>query len=240
MTHPKKPDQTWLEWDAEHGDGGSEGTWSKPFEQPEGSGKYYIYNSTSGETKPYTEGPYAEQTSTGQSHLAPLLDDLVNLGLVSPNVGRDYGAVEQFNNEAAASPYRKDPYTGLWVERASGKVAPEWVQKAQGDATDPYAGNREARAAAGEARAARAAAINEAMNAIDLQTMRQKAALAGAQFAAPTDTGGYFPQLGPGSPLVRSGLADPMKFTPVPYNAGIGEDQTAKDLAMIRRIAGVG
>ena len=104
---------------------------------------------------------------------------------------------------------------------------------AAGGAGDPYAGAR-------EARAARAAAIAEAMNAIDIQTLRQKAALAGAQFAAPTDTGGYFPQLGPNSPLVRSGLADPMRFTPTPYNAQVGGDQAASDLAMLRSLAGVG
>ena len=223
-------------------DTGGEGTWSKPFEFPEGSGNWYIYNSTTYETKEYTEGPYGEQSPDQPSptHLAPLLEDLANLGLI-PQQGADiYGTLESARNTVISSPYKYDQFTWLWIDRATGKVAPEWVQNRGIGGGDPYAGAANSRAERGLQEQIRQNRIQEAMNAIDLQTMRQRASLAGAQFAAPTDTGGYFPQMGPESPLVRSGLADPMKFTPTPYNANISDEQIAKDLAMIRSRAGVG
>ncbi len=214
-------------------DSGSEGTWTKPEKGPDG--KWWQYNSKTGE---YREAP-APPT-------APLIEDLQNLGLLpltndpnyyisdpnqSPNATR---FVDQYGN--IVDP-QNEPVSATEYKRLAGQFG---GGGAAGDLLDPYAGAANARAEAANARAARAAAINEAMNAIDIQTLRQKAALAGAQFAAPTDTGGYFPQFGPSSPLVRSGLVDPMKFTPVPYNANVGGDQAARDLAMIRSLAGVG
>jgi hypothetical protein len=215
-------------WEADGGGDTSTGTWSKPFEQPEGSGRYYIYNSTSGETKPYEQGPYA-----------PLEQDLRDLGLlpltsdpnyyisnpdVSPNATR---FVDQYGNIVNE---QNQPVTEAERKRLVGQFG-------DGDGGDNGAASRAERGLQEQIRQNR---IAEAMSAIDLQTMRQKASLAGAQFAAPTDTGGYFPQMGPNSPLVRSGLADPMQFTGVPYSSAVGGDQSAQDLAMIRRLAGVG
>ncbi|MCR4342018.1 MAG: hypothetical protein NUW01_19245 [Gemmatimonadaceae bacterium] len=212
------------------GDSGSgEGTWTKPERGKDG--KWYSYNSKSGEYKEVEAPP------TDASHLAPLFEDLQNLGLlpltddpnyyisnpdVSPNATR---FVDQYGNIVDQ---QAQPVTEAERKRLVGQF---------GDGGDNGAASRAERGLQEQIRQNR---INEAMNAIQLQTMRQKASLAGAQFAAPMDTGGYFPQMGPDSPIVRSGLADPMKFTPTPYNANIGDEQIAKDLAMIRSRAGVG
>lgn len=180
-----------------------------------------------------------DQLNSSQSNgaTAPLLNDLAALGLV-PNTMQTY--FEQAGSGAT------DIGPSAWSDQTAASLADTQAQIAAGGgaggvggAGNPYAGEANRRADEAAARAARAAAINEAMNAIDLQTVRQKAQLAGAQFAAPTDTGGYFPQLGPNSPIVRSGLADPMRFTPISYNPNISQDQTAKDLQMIRSLAGV-
>jgi len=220
----------------------SAGKQSKPYEQPVGSGNWFVWNSTTGEATPYVEGPYA-----------PLTKDLQDLGLLPLTTDENYyvSSPEATPNAEFSMDPRGNLIDNRYLQRSDPTGPPTSIaQGGELDATerkrvlgsmglsdaasDPYAGAR-------EARAARAAAIAEAMNAIDLQVMRQKATLAGAQFAAPTDTGGYFPQFGPNSPNVRSGLADPMRFTPVPYNANVGGDaQIAKDLAMIRRAAGVG
>ena len=249
MTHAKKLDQTWLEWNAEHGSGG-DSNWNKPEQGKDG--KWYQYNGSMPAGQQWREAP-APPT-------APLTKDLQDLGLLHLTLYPNY-----YVSSPKASPnadFSMDPRGNLIYNRYlqyQGAELPGGVRElsgiaqggeldaterkrvlgsmgltdAAGGAGDPYAGAR-------EARAARAAAIAEAMNAIDIQTLRQKAALAGAQFAAPTDTGGYFPQLGPNSPLVRSGLADPMRFTPTPYNAQVGGDQAASDLAMLRSLAGVG
>ena len=192
--------------------------------------------------------------------LAPLQQDLAELGLlpiVDPSRARVpmAAAVEYGQNTGegltqsgedlsgvygAKTPWLVDPSTGLYYDR-QGNLAPKYVQDqlsstVGGGSSDPYAGAR-------EARAARSAAIQEAMNAIDMQRLRQQATLEGAKFAVTpsmTASGGYMPGLEPNSPAVRSGLADPFKYAPTPYNAGFGEDQMAKDLQMIRRIAGVG
>jgi len=156
-------------------------------------------------------------STDGQANFAPLIEDLARLGLIPKSF-------------AQMAP----------IADAAATVAAGGGGAGGGGGGDPYAGAANARAERALAENIRQNRIQEAMNAIDLQTMRQRASLAGAQFAAPTDTGGYFSQMGPESPIVKMGLADPMKFTPTPYNANISDEQIAKDLAMIRSRAGVG
>lgn len=261
MTHPKRPDQTWLEWKAEHDEagGGTEtgGTWSLV----EGNdGKTYERNSKTGETR---LAPPQFQSADPNSGLRK---DLVDLGLVPldapdaydqqqydqakdwANMGRSAGTAEiagqqSYQETGSRSPYLTDEYGELY-ERDGTKITEAARKRLLGSASgggsgDPYAGAQNARAERAQQEQIRQNRIAEAMNAIDLQTVRQKAALAGAQFAAPTDTGGYHAGMMPTSPAVRAGLVDPLKFTPVPYNANIGDAQIAKDLAMIRGAAGV-
>jgi hypothetical protein len=96
--------------------------------------------------------------------------------------------------------------------------------------------------------------LADVYNAMDAITQRvqaaQKARLEGAQLAATPDmlTGpnaGYFPNLGPNSPLVQAGLTQPFKFQPVPLNPDAvaqqaTPEQAALDLQRIRAAAGVG
>lgn len=235
MTHPKRPDQTWLEWDAEHGEDADTG--KLQYKTDPATGQSFTFNPTTGE----------------RTVLAPLEQDLRDLGLLPLTDDPNYyvSSPETTPNAEFSVDPRGNVIDNRYLRYTDTPTGSQLSGVAKGgelDATerkrvlgalgasdgagDPYAGAR-------EARAARAAAIDEAMNAIDLTVLRQKAALAGAQFAAPTDTGGYFPQLRPSSPLVRSGLADPMRFQPTPYNANIDDAQIAKDLAMIRGAAGV-
>lgn len=118
---------------------------------------------------------------------------------------------------------------------------------------DPYAGEANARANAAAAEAVRARRIAEVQDAADAMQQRvqqaQQARLAGAQYSLTPDmtsgpNAGYFPAFGPSSPLVRTGLIDPMRFTAQSFDPERGvnqnEAQIAKDLQMIRSIAGYG
>ena len=216
-------------WDTGGDTTGAEGTWSK--EERGKDGKWYSRNSKTGEWKEVPAPP------TDASHLAPLFEDLQNLGLlpltddpnyyisnpdVSPNATR---FVDQYGNIVDQ---QAQPVTEAERKRLVGQF---------GDGGDNGAASRAERGLQEQIRQNR---IAEAMDAIQLQRMRQTASLEGAQFAVNPENGPYFPNMSPTSPLVRSGLSDPLKFQPVPYNANIGDEQMAKDLQMLRSRAGVG
>lgn len=111
------------------------------------------------------------------------------------------------------------------------------------------AGNLAARQAE-LAERAREARMQEAQAAADAAAQRQQAMmdarLAGAKYAVTPSmaASGYFPSLGPTSPLVRSGLAEPLSFQPSYFNpasvgTGPSPEQIARDLAAVRGAAGV-
>lgn len=113
-----------------------------------------------------------------------------------------------------------------------------------GDADDPYAGARDARDATRLAEQIRAQRISEAQDAIAMRRQSiqayQQAQLEGAGFSLPQGTE-YFPQLGPNSPAVRSGLADPFRVNPVAFDPSMVLDpgqQWQQDLARLRAGAG--
>jgi len=140
-----------------------------------------------------------------------------------------------------------DPNTGL-LYLPNGSIAPEWVHEnvygegGPGGTSDPYAGNRDARDQQRLNEQIRSARLGEAQNAIDNQRQRMMMRLEGSQWALPPGNNGYFPAVGPGDPLVKSGLASPQMAQPIAFNADAGSDpaQIEKDLAMIRQAAGVG
>lgn len=137
---------------------------------------------------------------------------------------------------------------GIVFDKTTGKRAPDSVQKqlsdsAGGGSGDPYAGAANARAE----RSMRMREVESAQDAIMARIkMAQDARLQGAQFSVTPSMAqsGYFPGLQPDSPLVRSGLAQPFSFQPQAFNpergANLDENKIAQDLAVIRRIAGVG
>lgn len=109
--------------------------------------------------------------------------------------------------------------------------------------SDPYAGARLAE----QIRANRMQEVLAAQNAITQRTQNALSnRLEGSKFAITPDmaASGYFPGLGPNSPVVHAGLADPFKFQPVAFNPDMGlnvnQDQLASDLARLRGAAGVG
>lgn len=89
----------------------------------------------------------------------------------------------------------------------------------------------------------RAQRIAEAQDAIQMQQERRRAYLAaqmeGAGFSLPQGTT-HFPGLGPDSPAVRSGLADPFRVSPVAYNPSMVLEQGnwQADLARLRAGSG--
>ena len=107
-----------------------------------------------------------------------------------------------------------------------------------GDSDNPYAG-------AANARAERTMRFNEAMDAIAERRQKieayQQAQLKGAGFALPPGQQ-YFPGLSPTSPLVQSGLIDPMSAQQrINFNPGMVFDagnQWQQDLARIRAGSG--
>lgn len=212
-------------WETSGGATG-EGTWTEPEQGRDG--KWYQYNSKTGEYREAKPPP-----------TAPLIEDLQRLGLVPVDVNTgevgypNESPIGRTSVEAGhAIRTYADPQTGVLYD-AKGARLPQYLQKYLGGVGgDPYAGAR-------LAETVRQNRIAEAMEALDLQTLRQKATLAGAQFAVNPENGPYFPSMSPTSPAVRAGLIDPFKYQPIGYGSNIGEDQTAKDLQMIRRLAGV-
>ena len=138
-----------------------------------------------------------------------------------------------------------DPNSGLLYTQ-DGKIAPQWVHESVygegGPGGDPYAGAANDRAERGLQEQIRQNRLQEAQDAIDNQRQRMMMRLEGAQYALPSGTQGHFPGLTPTSPLVRSGLAEPLRAQPVAFNADVGMDQgqIEQDLMRIRAAAGVG
>lgn len=192
---------------------------------------------------------------TGQADaLMPILDLLRRVGLdvpipeelltrseqqfVDPNSEEGqkaiYEAMYRYNSGRAT-------YNDLSLLRAQGLVSQSDIRRdylgdgAGGGSSDPYAGAANARAERALQETIRGNRVAEAQAAIQNIMDRQKLRLDAAQFAVPLGTQ-YAPGLTPGSPVVRSGLAEPFQLTPVPFNADAGTDpaQIAKDLAMLR------
>ena len=230
---------------------GGDGTWSKPFEEPTGSGQYWVYNSTSGEIKPFEQGPYAD---TGGS----LEDDLAAIGLtpVTTNPRRTIdtrGFGSRMGSTHDETPYATDEFGEIYYR--SGSPVTEALRKrlvgsgvGDGSGTDNTVGlanlaQRKYEFERQQAEQERAQRIEEAMSAIDQQAERRRAYLSaqleGAGFSLPKGQE-YFPALSPTSPAVRSGLADPFRVNPVNYDPSLALTQGnwQADLARIRAGSG--
>ena len=162
-------------------------------------------------------------------------------------VGRDPSTAltpEQFERNVAGSsdPFSVDRYGELYYSN-TGKPVPLNVRERVLGQTglDPYGAEENARANTRLAEQVRAQRISEAMEAIDNYRAKinaaQDARLQGAGFAvAPGQT--HFPGLGPQSPIVRAGLADPFPIQQrVAFDPNLVLDpsnQWQADLARIR------
>jgi|SRR5581483_1487552 len=120
-----------------------------------------------------------------------------------------------------------------------------FVQAQGGDASGGAAAGGSGGPSPETVRANRMAEVQNAIDALDQRVRAaQQARLTAAQYAVTPDMreSGYFPALGPASPLVRAGLAEPLRFQPIAFNPERGLEldarQTARDLAAIRGLAG--
>lgn len=251
MSHPKPEGQSWIEWDSEHGDtGGSGGTWSII----EGNdGQVYERNSTTGELRlapPELQAPSQDslEADLAAIGLRPLTDSGTRkttgeYGGIGEGISRQFnpGLPEGRTATASQTPYYTDS-SGQYYERDGSPVtvAKQKALSGQygGADSDPYAG-------AANARAERTMRFNEAMDAIAERRQKieayQQAQLKGAGFALPPGQQ-YFPSMSPTSPLVQSGLIDPMSAQQrINFNPGMVFDagqQWQQDLARIRAGAG--
>jgi hypothetical protein len=236
---------------------------NQPQEMPEGSGRYYSWSSAEGRYIEVSPPPGAGLTEDLRTlGLVPFGQvredqDAARRQAQARKVGRDPstaltpGQFEQNvsgQDQVDQSALWVDPNTGL-LYLPDGTIASKQVHDfvygeggPGGGSSDQYAGARDARDQTRLNEQIRAARLAEAQNAIDNQRQRMMMRLEGSQWALPPDTGGYFPGLMPTSPLVKTGLADPLRAQPVQFNADAGMDpgQIERDLAMIRGAAGVG
>lgn len=248
MSHPKQEGQTWLAWDAEHGEG--DGGGPPQWERDPDTGLWY--DPGSGDYAPKWMQEQLNQGDSGGS----LEDDLAAIGLLPVRTGGEQrptsglaperGIVDPYGgaHNTRATPYLQDE-AGQFYERDGSPVtvakqkALSGQYAAGGDGGNPYAG-------AANARAERTMRMNEAMDAITARRQSiqayQQAQLEGAGFSLPAGTE-WMPQLSPTSPVVRSGLADPMRANLINFDPAMVLDpgqQWQQDLARLRAGAGVG
>jgi hypothetical protein len=227
----------------EHGGGSDsgEGTWTQAEQGTDG--KWWQYNSKLGTWRETTPPPTADSLEGDIRGLLPL----------DPDAGNDVPYYLRDPNQSPGAEFSSDPRGnlidnryleygagGLTGMRPGGELDATERKRVLGSygaadgSGDPYAGAR-------FAEQIRAQRISEAMQAIDNRRMAinaaQQARLEGAGFAvSPNMT--HFPGLGPQSPIVRAGLADPFPIQQrVAFDPNLVMDtgnQWQQDLARIR------
>ena len=207
-------------------------------------GTYFRFNPETGEVQPV-------DVSVLPDPVQELEDDLVGLTpVVEPDPRTTPGTPSSIAKPGLETPYYQDAYGELY-DRGGNPITEAQRKRLLGSisGTDPYAAAADARDAQRLAEQIRAQRIREAQDAADAIQQRLQAAqaarLEGARFAVTPSMGnGYFPGLGPSSPIVRQGLADPFQYQPIGFNpergVDINEQQIARDLQMIRAAAGQG
>lgn len=188
-----------------------------------------------------TPGQAQEYRSKNGDALGGLMDDLKGLGLTPVDPEPDNPTPYYLRKGGDDATFFESPYGELYDRK--GIVGSDRLKRlgvlGVGSGSDPYAGNRDARDATRLQEQIRAQRIQEVQAAQDAIMQRQQARLEGARYAVTPSmraSGGYFPGLEPNSPLVNTGLAQPLQYQNVSYAPDAAADpaQIQRDLALLR------